>query len=157
MTAEWRVYHDEAFVELRLKVLWLEAHRLLKLIWPANGFTSRTDGISGGQLQRANDGRELPLRDWTKIGTSAIVAPHVFALDATPQRVRLTLLRSPLMAHHQPHEGHSPRAIVADRGEHEFVFRFFGGEVTTETLETHAMMLQRPPLLADLTRGMKAQ
>jgi hypothetical protein len=108
-------------------------------------------------LERPNDGRELPLRDWTKNGESAIVCPDVFALDATPERTRLTLLRSPLVAHHDPHEGRSPRARVADQGAHEFTFRFFAGEISTRVLDIHAQNVQSPPLLADLTRGMEAR
>ena len=152
--AEWRSYHDQPYVELRLRVHWQESHKLLKLVLPQADESDRVDGITGSHLIRPNDGRELPFRDWTANKSSAIVAPDVFGLDASPDRIRLTLLRSPLLAHHDPHDGVGPRGRFADQGEHEFRFQFFVGPVATETLDVQALQLHRPPLLADLTRGM---
>jgi hypothetical protein len=40
---------------------------------------------------------------------------------------------------------------------HRFRFRFFSGDGVDEALlERHALMMQRPPVMADLTRGMPA-
>jgi hypothetical protein len=61
------------------------------------------------------------------------------------------------MAHHEPHLGIAPRMVVGDHGAHEFRFRFFCGNVNTETLDRQALELQRPLLFADLTRGMPAR
>jgi alpha-mannosidase len=160
LRAEWRKFAGQAFIELRLQIHWIAKHQVLKLVLPLPGaIHQRTDGILGGQLARDNAGRELPLRDWTLFDavdaqSLGIVCPDVYALDATPQRVRLTLLRSPFLAHHDPHPGYAPRAVVADQGVHEFRFRFFHNRVDTQTLDRHALTLQRPPLPADLTRGM---
>jgi len=157
LLAEWRVYRDEPCTELRLRVMWLARHAVLKLTLPLPApVADRLDGIPGGSLRRANDGCERPLRDWTWLGPDlAVVCPDVFALDATRARVRLTLLRSPLMAHHDPHPAAAPRATVADQGGHEFRFRFwYGAAATPEQLETTALGWQRPLVLADLTRGM---
>jgi len=86
----------------------------------------------------------------------AIVMPEVFALEVEARRVGLTLLRSPLMAWHDPHPGTHPRGVFSDRGEHFFRFRFMAAEtVSTSRLDQMAFGLQRPPLTADLTRGMK--
>jgi alpha-mannosidase len=164
--AEWRVYRGQPSVSLKLEVDWREKHKLLKLA-AAGGFgDQRVDGIMGGKVQRPNDGRELPLRDWTylpgtilKEGLAGIVSPDVFAADATSERVRLTLLRSAIMAHHEPHSGGSPNAVVSDRGVHHFRFEFWpatDGDLV-QTLDRRSLQLQRPPLGADLTRGMKAQ
>jgi alpha-mannosidase len=161
LTAEWRSYAGENFIELRLQVHWLELHKILKLVMPLTATPRhRTDGILGGHLDRANDGRELPLRDWMLIneGTKnrlGIVCPDVYAADATPRRVRLTLLRSAMMAQNDPPRPAAPRFTVSDQGPHAFRFRFFRGQiVTTARLERESLMLHRPPLLADVTRGM---
>lgn len=155
--AEWRVYAGAPFIELRLRVIWNEAHKLLKLTLPLPAPSqARIDGISGGVLQRPNDGRELPLRDWTQLLGAAnfgVVCPDVFALDATPERARFTLLRSALLAHHEPHFGDAARGIFSDAGAHEFRFRFFANADET-TLESSARAFHQPPLAADLTRGM---
>jgi alpha-mannosidase len=161
LEAEWRVYADEPFADLRLRVTWLETLRILKLTIPLpTPVAERTDGIMGGSLERVNDGKERPLRDWVLVPLDAgrgmgVVCPDVFALDATPRRLRLTLLRSPFMAHHDPHPGTAPRRTVADQGVHDFRFRFFLGRgLKPELLDAHALMLQRPLVFADLTRGM---
>jgi len=158
--SEWRVYAGEQFVELRLDVHWLEKHRVLKMTLPfPAAFQTRIDGIPGGSLQRANDGRELPLRDWMLLSSGnaqlGIVCPEVYGADATPERVRFTLLRSPIMAHHDPHPGTAARSVISDQGTHTFRFRFFrGNAVDREILEHHGLMLQRPLVTAELTRGM---
>jgi hypothetical protein len=78
-------------------------------------------------------------------------------MDATGKRVRLTLLRSPLIAHHDPHPAKSLRGQHTDQGVHEFRFRIYYGErVSGKELDRQALMMQRPLVMADLTRGMPA-
>jgi alpha-mannosidase len=161
----WLVTASERFVELRLRVGWLERRKILKLVWPIDGKTrTRIDGIMGKWLQRAFDGAERPVRDFLLVicdpvrgkpaSRQAVVCPHVFAADVTTRRIRLTLLRSPLMAHHIPHPAEeSPETPVADWGAHEFTFRFFA-DASPDELDAHAMMLQRPPLIGEWTAGM---
>jgi alpha-mannosidase len=158
--AEWRTYTGASFVELCLRIHWREKHRLLKLVWPLDGkYPQRCDGISGGRLTRVNDGRELPIRDWMHFSHDeggigiGVLCPDVFAADATPDRLRLTLLRSALMAHHEPHTGEGPNQVVSDQGEHTFRFRFYA-QTDASHLDAVALMLHQPPLAADLTRGM---
>ena len=165
LRAEWRVY-SQGFAELRLLVNWQERHKLLKLVQPLPGSpVRRTDGILGGWLPRPLDGREMPLRDGMLLeihsqenGDSqalGIVAPDVYAADATPERIRFTLLRSAIMAHHEPYSGHAPRRTFSDQGEHVFTFRYLAGPAVQPALmDEHAFQMQRPPLIADLTRGM---
>jgi alpha-mannosidase len=160
LLAEWRVYADEPVVELRLRVHWCERRRLLKLVVPLEAATGREDGVLGGAVERPMDGRELPLRDRslvrTPTGAIGVVAPDCFALDGTPERLRVTLLRSPIYAHHDPHPGNSPRSRFTDQGEHEFRFRFLVGEAAT-ALDAQALAMQRPPLFAEVTRGMPSR
>ena len=159
LRAEWRLLADMDYAELVLRVLWAEKHRVLKLTLPLpRSAERRTDGIMGGELVRPNDGRELPFRDWTRVvlGKRAlgVVAPDVYALDGSPKELRFTLLRSPLLAHHDPASATAPRGLVADQGEHEFRFRFFFGKAGPALLENHALTMQQPLLFADLTNGM---
>ncbi len=159
LRAEWRVYADRPFVELRLRVHWRAVKTVLKLTWAQLGDGPRLDGIPGGWLARPYTGREVPLRDWTRTeggrGHTAIVSPHVYALDATPHRVRLTLLRSPLLTYHIPFTPAPERATPADQGVHDFLIRFYAGEeLTPAYLDQQAAMLHRPPLIADWTAGM---
>lgn len=160
LTAEYRVYADAPFVELRLRVHWAEKHKVLKLVWPVHGIARRWDGVMGGGLERACDGQERPVRDRTLLGARngacfGVVCPDVFALDCTGKRLRLTLLRGALLAHHDPHPGNAPRFTVSDQGEHDFRFQFHCGKSLTGLwLDRQAFMYQRPLVFADLTRGM---
>jgi len=160
LKAEWRVYAGEPFVELNLNVHWSETNKVLKLVVPfEETVATRTDGILAGHLVRPNNGRECPLRDWTLFelqdASLGVVCPDVFGLDGSPSQLRLTLLRSSVMAFHVPYFSEAPRKVIADQGVHEFRFRFFSGTATgPKLLDNHALMLQRPPLIADLTRGM---
>ena len=163
LRALWRVHADEPFAELTLRVHWQEQFRMLKLVLPFESVSgTRTDGIMGDSLVRANNGVEWPLRDWTLLTGAegrklGIVCPDVYALDATDKRVRLTLLRSPVIAHHDPSPHRMANSEFCDQGVHTFRFRFFPApDTTAQMLDRHAMMLQRPPVMADLTRGMPA-
>lgn len=156
------IYVDRGDVEMHLRVNWQEHNKILKLVMPYTGCTgTRTDGIAGGALVRPQDGREYPVNGWTKLPLTddgealAIISPDVFALDATDERVRLTLLRSCQMAHHDPTPGGRPDVRYSDRGEHDFVFRFRAGTVNDADLTTEATAFLRPLIAADLTRGMK--
>jgi len=60
------------------------------------------------------------------------------------------------MAWHDPNPGTQPRAVFSDRGEHFFRFRFLAAEqLTPAALDQMASGWQRPPLFAEVTRGMK--
>ncbi len=161
LMAEYRVYADEPFVELLLRVYWCERHKQLKLTLPMpSKLVQRRDGIPGGELVRVPDIKERPIRDYTLLELAdgrkwGVVCPDVYALDSKPEIVRLTLLRSPKMAHHYPYAGPGHRTLYADQGVHEFRFRYFGGpNVTGKMLDHQAIMMQRPFAASDLTRGM---
>jgi alpha-mannosidase len=170
LRAEWRLYAGLPCVHLFLTVDWRQQFRMLKLIWTApHPIISHTDGIPAGSLTRDPDARERPVRDFTVLqlggdsgstsggggDSGGVVCPDVFALDVDRTRLRLTLLRSPLMAHHKPHPPKAARPVFSDQGIHHFRFAFFPGPaVTPQLLDQHALAWHRPPLAADLTRGM---
>jgi len=164
--AEWRLYQGKPWIECHLRVLWTEKRRVLKLEWEMPGaIVRRTDGIMGGRLDRPVTGRELPLRDWTRVALDgspagmsvAIIAPEVYSLDQTQRRINLTLLRSAVLACHAPNEGEHPRRIFSDQGEHCFRFRFLAGNLETEYLDDIATAWQRPLLTCEMTRGMRTR
>lgn len=164
IVTEYRVFAGEPFVEYHVRVYWTERHKLLKLTLPLpEAVRERIDGIPGGELVRTPDGKERPVCDFTLLPLSdgskyGIVFPDAYALDAVADKVRITMLRSPKMAHHWPFAGKGPRAVYADQGMHEFTFRFFcGPKVTTQLLAGHAAMLHKPLVGADFTRGMPPQ
>jgi len=114
----------------------------------------------GASLARANDGVERPLRDWTRLdhhdgGQLAVICPDVYGIDSTAERARLTLLRSPTMAQHEPAPRSLPRSEWADQGVHAFRLRFcFTDAISDTALDRHAFGMQRPLIVADATKGM---
>jgi alpha-mannosidase len=161
LVAEYRVYAGKPIVELRLRVHWMVQRKVLKLVVPLpSAGVKRFDGIPGSDIERPMNGAERPLRDRSLVELAdgdrlGIVCPDVFALDATAARVRLTLLRSPEMANHVPHQGFGTLGRHSDQGIHEFRFRFLcSPDVSGNDLDAQAMAMQRPLLIADLTRGM---
>jgi alpha-mannosidase len=160
--AEWRSYAGETFLELRLRVTWLETQKLLRLLWqPGGRIGSHLDGVAGGDLRRESNGREYPFHDWTllELGrgkTAGVVAPDTYSLSATREALRLTLLRSSYMADHD-HEFEKRKRekdIVSDRGAQSFIFRFYRSGESVAKLKQHALAFHRPPQVANLTRGM---
>ncbi len=156
-----RLYAGESWVELRHRICWSEHRRLLKLVITLPTPPSRRfDGIPGGWIERSLDGIERPLRDGILLRFAdghclGLVCPDVFAADVTSAEVRLTLLRSPQMAHHVPDPGGRVGGRTSDRGEHDFRLRLvFGAALTPAALDAMGLALQQPPAYADLTRGM---
>jgi alpha-mannosidase len=163
--ADWRVYAGEPLVELGLRINWHATHRLLKLVLPFDEeIVGRVDGIMGGWIERGSIPHERPMRDFCLIRLRSgmrigIVCPDVFALDASSHAVRLTLLRSSFMAHHHPsHPATPPHAMPVDQGIQHFRFEFFAGpKLGPEALERRALMMHRPVLASDYTRGMTSR
>ncbi len=161
---EWRVFAHKPWVEGILRVDWREKFKVLKLVVPFGGpLLRRFDGIPDGSIERVNR-VELPLRDWTCIQVSrgletcwlALICPDAFALDVQNERLQLTLLRSPLMAWHDPTPPTHPRCTFSDRGEHFFRFRLMVlKEIDGPLLDEISFQMQRPPLTACTTQGMK--
>jgi alpha-mannosidase len=160
LQVEERLFCDHPYVEYLIRVHWCERHELLKWTLPLPSPAERRfDAIADGELERPLDGREYPFADWTRFeladgGGMCLVCTDVFALDCTPDAVRLTLLRSPYLAHHDPHPPRGSRGRVADQGEHAFRIRVCAGHASAEFLARQALNLRRPPVYADLTRGM---
>lgn len=158
----FRLYADSSEVHVALRVDWHEKQKILKLVMPLKKAASfRMDGICGGGLTRPMDGKEYPVQGWTHIPVCRsrklrILSPDIFALDGTPEWVRLTLLRSCMLAQHDPwRTEHACVARFSDRGEHDFRFLFSYGTNTVQDTMVRLAMLRYPMPSANLTRGMK--
>jgi alpha-mannosidase len=146
-------------LDLKIRVIWNEHHRLLKFR-VGSAFDNRTftSEIPYGAIERAADGSEWPLQRWAKLsdGTAALAVLNdgIYSGSAEKGSLDLTLLRSPVYAHH---EDQHPRPDIyhryVDQGEHEFHLRLFGffnengfqsidnGEITRRALELNQQPL----------------
>jgi alpha-mannosidase len=160
LEAEWRRYAGEPFIELRLKINWSERFRILRLRWnPGAKILHRFDGISRGELKRESDGIERPVFNRTMLiladgGKAGVVLPDTYSLSGTEKEIRLTLLRSPLMAWGAPESPVKERRIFSDQGPQKFLLRFYPRGATAAKLEKDSAALEYRPVAADDTRGM---
>ena len=103
---------------------------------------------------------ELVFLAYNKAGSSSIEAALAYERSRLYEgyaRLAHPLLRSPLLAHHDPEPPDAaPHGVFADRGDHLFRLRLLWGEdLAPEGLEAHAATIHSPPLVTVTTRGMK--
>jgi len=133
---EARIFPAEpAAVRCKLRVYWNGRQELAKLCFiPPFEVAGVRAGAPGGVISRAADGRELPLYDFVSLtgndGRALTVASRdIYGCDVTKRgTLRLTLLRSPYYANHDPRVVADDDGFpVCDRGTHEFEFTVFSG------------------------------
>ena len=152
---KWSVYEDGQYIELKLKIDWHDERSLLKYTIPIKLLDYRLDGIAGGTLTRENDKKERPFHYFTVLNDNfAIISPDIFAFDAGDDRIRLTLLRNPVLTHHQPNNFDERYAVYSDSGEHTFTIRFTS-VTDPQYLSNIAKTMLRPLIFAETTIGMK--
>jgi alpha-mannosidase len=131
VTAHWALYQGLARLEGQVEVEWHEQHKLLKLAFPVNVAGGQVSSeIPGGIVSRAADGREQPCLRWVDItgqtpeGTQAglsLLNDRLYGYSAVGDEIRLTLLRSPIYAFHQPRQQYSGvHYLYTDQGTHRF-------------------------------------
>ncbi len=129
------LYSNLDYIEVRSRVFWYEKHKMLKLSFPINVENPTvTYEIPYGVITRKANGEEEPGQRWvdiTGITRSSqgkelmygvtLINDSKYSFSAVNSELRMTVLRSPIYAHHIPH---TPRPNVdyryIDIGEHEF-------------------------------------
>ncbi len=164
--------HNDIIVEkglngIRCKVTVLSAigpRRILKMcLKPAFKVVKRIDGVSGGMIERALDGREYPVFNVIQLigddGTTAsIVSKDVFACDVQPDgTVRLTLLRTPYAAHH------APATVPENLSRHALDQRLMTYDITLlcnasdKQIQDEIYRQKNPLIVAETTLGMNRE
>ncbi|MBU4285446.1 MAG: alpha-mannosidase [Verrucomicrobia bacterium] len=149
-------------LHLSLRLHWRGKARIVKLIVPpAFAVRQRTDGTPGVFLRRPLDGKEYPVRDaLTLQGEGACltaVSPDVSAGDVQSDgTARLTLLRSPYYAQHDPCRPHALQPVT-DQGMHAIEVALLAAtDYSEETVRDMANRLNRPLWISETTQGMPA-
>jgi len=112
---DYILYANLNLIELRSRVEWHERQKMLKLAFPVNvKEPTLSCEIPYGFIERATNGEEEPMQRWIDLtgvvyvgGEKldygvAIVSDSVYSYSALGSEIRLTLLRSPIYAHHDP-------------------------------------------------------
>ncbi len=116
LVQDFILYKQLHKVEVKVKVNWQEKYKALKIQFPVS-FSQRkvTYEIPFGQITREANGEEEPMQNWVDVtGTInkekkdiyglSILNDSKYSADATGNTIHLTVLRSPIYAHHIPFE-----------------------------------------------------
>ncbi len=113
ITIDYILYDNDRQVYIDMTVDWHEQLKMLKLAFPLalENATSRSS-IPYGSIQREGDGGEEPCQSWVDVSGSIDGQPYGLALlndskygyDALDGELRMSILRSPVFAFHQPRQ-----------------------------------------------------
>ena len=127
------LYRDLDFVECRIVLDWRQPRRVLKLAYAlALDTPIVTAECPYGFSEWPADGEEHPCQKWVDVSGGSGTAPAGLALlndckygfDCRGSELRLTLLRTPAYAHHDPVTLDPAKVYrFMDIGEHEIVLR----------------------------------
>ena len=113
LVQDFAVYHDIEHIDVAVTVDWREQFKALKLRFPVNvNFMRVTHEIPYGHIERFANGEEEPMQNWVDVsGTSrdsgdmygvSILNDSKYSVDVFTRDIGLTVLRSPIYAHHVP-------------------------------------------------------
>ncbi|HPD16461.1 MAG TPA: glycoside hydrolase family 38 C-terminal domain-containing protein [Planctomycetota bacterium] len=127
------LYDGAAKVDVCLVVDWHERHKMLKLAFPtAIERPAVTAEVPYGSIARTANGEEEPIQRWLDLSGTvgsqpaglAVLNDGIYGADVLGAEIRLSLLRSPIYAFHDPRK---PEPGVeyqyTDQGEHIFRYR----------------------------------
>ena len=135
LTQDFFLYRDPSLpVEVRVRVDWHEAHKLLKLRFPAHiTFRQATYEAPYGTVSRPGNGEEYPGGRWVDLSGVDKVSGELRGVSlindakssysVSGADLHLTVLRSPIYAHHDPYvpvPGGDYRYM--DQGEQTFTY-----------------------------------
>jgi len=164
LTQDYSMYPDRDLIEVRVVVDWREQCKLLKLAFPINlHFIRATYEIPYGHIERPTNGEEEPGQSWVDLSGLAreIDLPYGVSLlndgknsfDISGYELRMTVLRSPLYAHHLPNLPYLDEQYpVIDQGIQQFTYALLphdNGWEQAGTIRRALELNQRPIALAE--------
>jgi len=140
LVQDFAMYRELPQIEVRCTVDWHEHWKMLKLRFPLNfNFIKATYEIPYGHIERAVNGEEEPGQSWLDVSGVArgndelyglsLLNDGKYSFDVHNKTLSMTVLRSPIYAHHDPY--------VPDSDEH-YVFIDQGVQHFRYTLLPHA-------------------
>ncbi|MFC4427270.1 alpha-mannosidase [Deinococcus navajonensis] len=161
LTQDFILYADLPAVEVRVRVDWHETQRTLKLLFPTHlHFPQATFEAPYGVTTRPTDGNEEPGHRWTDLSgvyrpTGAIrgltlINNAKYSYHAQDAELGLTVLRSPVSAHHDPYvPAEDGDYRFMDQGEQQFTYWLLPHEGTWREADIprHAAALTEGPVI----------
>ena len=160
LTQDYILCEGRDVIEVRATVDWRERHRMLKLRWPVDvNFRRATSEVPFGRVERPEDGAEQPGQTWVDVSGIhrstnrpyglSVLNDSKYSYDVAGRSIGLTVLRSPVYAHHDPHVPESWDGLsFQDQGRQRFGYALLphaGGWEEAGTAR-HAAELNQPPV-----------
>lgn len=146
---DFSVYRELDFISVRTTVDWHEQFAMLKLRFPMNmNYLRASYEIPYGVAQREPDGEEYPMQTWfdlegaapgmtTRINGLSILNDGKFAADVSGKNAELTVLRSPIYAHHEPCVPNQELTYTyVDQGVQTFTYALYPHDGSWENADT---------------------
>ena len=160
------LYRGLPWLEVRVAVDWQERLKMLKLAFPVHvAQPVATFEIPYGAMERVVDGREVAGQGWFDVtgqtGSGfyglSILNDGKYGFNVLGAEMRMTVLRSPVYAHHTPHKLEASQDYhYMDQGRHEFRYILLPHAGTWQEAGTARLaQVLNAPLLA-LTEGIHA-
>ncbi len=160
LVQDFIMYKELRHIDVRVTVDWREQFKMLKIKFPVNlNFTTGTYEIPYGHIVRQVNGEEEPGQGWIDLTGIANATGELYGLsilndgkysfDMRNKDISLTVLRSPIYAHHVPKvptpEGHYS---YIDQGIQRFTYSLLAHPGSWQTAETvqRAFVLNQPPI-----------
>ena len=151
---DFTLYRELRYIEVKVTVDWHERLKMLKLRFPVNIENPQaTYQIPYGFIIRPGDGEEEPGGEWIDVGDSnyglSLINNAKYSYDVDGNVLSLTVLRSPVYAHHIPRElDPSEDYKYIDQGEQEFTYLLYphSGDWKSSDVVKLAESLNGPPV-----------
>ena len=163
LVQEFSLFNDLGGIAVRVSVDWHEQQKMLKLRFPVNVTAGQaTYEIPYGHIRRPGNGEEEPGQSWIDLsGTEpktgqpmgiSLLNDGKYSFDVTGNSLGLTVLRSPIYAHHHPAMPEpGKRYAYIDQGEQVFHYTILphsGDWSGAGTVRRAAELNQLPVVLA---------
>lgn len=148
LVQDFAMYPDRDQIDVAVTVDWREKFKMLKLVFPVNTVFSRTTyEIPYGTIEREHNGEEEPGQSWidctgliaesNRIYGISLMNDAKYSYSMAGREMALTVLRSPIYAHHVPYEPdpHGEYAFI-DQGIQRFSYSLLPHEGTWEKAGT---------------------
>lgn len=151
---DFTLYRELRYIEVKVTVDWHERLKMLKLRFPVNIENPQaTYQIPYGFIIRPGDGEEEPGGEWIDVGDSnyglSLINNAKYSYDVDGNVLSLTVLRSPVYAHHIPRElDPSEDYKYIDQGEQEFTYLLYphSGDWKSSDVVKLAESVNGPPV-----------
>ncbi len=157
---DFTMYSELDNIDVKVTIDWREQFKMLKLKFPVNlNFRKATYEIPYGHIEREVNGEEEPGQSWIDLSGIMLGENEIYGVsllndakysyDIMNKEISLTVLRSPIYAHHDPKEPNpDDHYTYIDQGIQEFNYSILAHEGSWESAGTvkKALELNQPPV-----------